>query len=188
MAVSRAAAAASALAAALLAAAPSALAQGPIPEAVRTMEPHRLRIGDVVRVWTTAEGPAIEGPVVAVSTTTLTVTGRDEAVLVDLPTTTRLQVRHVHQHVRRGAAIGAALGLIAGSFLITREVVGHDIGAWERVAWMSGLTVAGAGAGAGIARLARKETWQPVDLVTLKPQPRTTDVGPAFRLSWTFRF
>jgi len=27
-----------------------------------------------------------------------------------------------------------------------------------------------------------------VDLVTLKPQPRTTDVGPAFRLSWTFRF
>jgi len=109
-------------------------------------------------------------------------------VLVDLPTTARLQVRHVHQHVRRGAAIGAALGLIAGSFLITREVVGHEIDTWERVAWMSGLTVAGAGAGAGIARLARKETWQPVDIVTLKPQPRTTDAGPGLRLSWTFRF
>jgi len=187
MAVSR-AVAASALAAALLAAAPSAWAQKPIPESVRMMEPHRLRIGDVVRVWTTADGPAIEGPVVAVSTTTLTITGRDDAVLVDLPTTTRLQVRRVHQHVRRGAAIGAALGLIAGSFLITREVAGHDIDAWERVAWISGLTVAGAGAGAGIARLARKETWQPVDLVTLKPQPRVTDAGPGFRFSWTFRF
>jgi hypothetical protein len=154
------------------------------------MEPHRLRIGDVVRVWTTtAQGdPSVEGSVVAVSSTTLTVAGREEAILVDLPTSSRLQVRRVHQHVRRGAVIGATLGLIAGSFLITREVVGHEIGAWERVAWMSGLTVAGAGAGAGIARLARKETWQPVDLVTLKPQPRTTDAGPGFRLSWTVRF
>jgi hypothetical protein len=187
MAVSR-AAAASALAAALFAAAPSAWAQKPIPEAVRMMEPHRLRIGDVVRVWTTADGPALEGPVVAVSSTTLTITGRDEAVLVDLPTTTRLQVRHVHQHVRRGAVIGAALGLIAGSFLITREVVGHDIDAWERVAWISGLTVGGAGLGAAVARLARSETWQPVDIVTLKPQPRTSDAGPGFRLSWTVRF
>ena len=188
MAVSR-AAGASALAAALLAAAPSAWAQKPIPEAVRMMERHRLRIGDVVRVWTTtAPDPSVEGSVVAVSGTTLTIAGREEAVLVDLPTTSRLQVRHVHQHVRRGALIGAALGLVAGSFLITREVVGHEVGAWERVAWMSGLTVGGAGLGAGIARLARSETWQPVDLVTLKPQPRTTDTGPGFRLSWTVRF
>jgi len=176
------------LAAALLYTAAPAWAQKPIPETVRMMEPHRLRIGDVVRVWTTTEGLPVEGPVVAVSSTTLTITGRDEAVLVDLPTTTRLQVRRVHQHVRRGAAIGAALGLIAGSFLITREVTGHEIDAWERVAWMSGLTVAGAGAGAGIARLARKETWQPVDLVTLKPQPAISDAGPGFRFSWTFRF
>ena len=187
MAVNR-TAAAGVLAAAVLAAAPSAWAQKPIPEAVRMMEPHRLRIGDVVRVWATAQGPAVEGSVLAVSTSTLTIAGREEAVLVDLPTTSRMQVRHVHQHVRRGAVIGAALGLIAGSFLITREVVGHEIGAWERVAWMSGLTLAGAGAGAGIARLARSETWQPVDLVTLKPQPRITDAGPAFRLSWTVRF
>jgi hypothetical protein len=181
-------AAAGALAAAVLAAAPSAWAQKPIPEAVRMMEPHRLRIGDVVRVWATAQGPAVEGPVVAVSTSTLTITGREEAVLVDLPTTSRLQVRRVHQHVRRGAVIGAALGLVAGSFLITRELLGHDIGAGERIAWMTGLTAVGAAGGAGIARLARSETWQPVDLVTLKPQPRTTDVGPAFRLSWTVRF
>jgi hypothetical protein len=187
MAVNR-TAAAGVLAAAVLAAAPSAWAQKPIPEAVRMMEPHRLRIGDVVRVWATAEGPAVEGSVLAVSTSTLTIAGREEAVLVDLPTTSRLQVRHVHQHVRRGAVIGAALGLIAGSFLITREVVGHDVDAWERAAWMTGLTVAGAGAGAGIARLARSETWQPVDLVTLKPQPRTTDMGPGFRVSWTVRF
>ena len=187
MAVTRAAVAA-ALAATALAAAPSDWAQKPIPETVRMMEPHRLRIGDVVRVWATPEGPSIEGSVVAVSSTTLTLAGREEAVLVDLPTTSRLQIRRVHQHVRRGAIIGAALGLVAGSFLITREVAGHDIGAWERVAWMSGLTVVGAGAGAGIARLARSETWQPVDLVTLKPQPRTTDAGPGFRLSWTVRF
>ena len=187
MAVTRAAVAA-ALAATALAAAPSAWAQKPIPEAVRMMEPHRLRIGDVVRVWPTAESPMLEGPVVAVSSTTLTVAGREEAVLVDLPTTSRMQVRRVHQHVRRGALIGAGLGLVAGSFLITRELLGHEVGAGERIGWMAGLTVAGAGGGAGIARLARSETWQPVDLVTLKPQPRATDAGPGFRLSWTVRF
>lgn len=181
-------AAASALAAALLAAAPSAWAQKPIPETVRMMEPHRLRIGDVVRVWATPAGPAIEGPVVAVSSTTLTVAGREEAVLVDLPTTSRMQVRRVHQHVRRGAAIGAALGIVAGAFVATRELLGHEVEAGERIAWIGGLGVAGAGAGAGIARLARKETWQPVDLVTLKPQPAATDAGPGLRLSWTVRF
>jgi hypothetical protein len=180
------AAAAGALAAAVLAAAPPAWAQKPIPETVRMMEPHRLRIGDVVRVWATAQGPMVQGPVVAVSSTTLTVAGREEAVLVELPTTSRMQVRRVHQHVRRGAVIGAALGLVAGSFLITRELLGHEVGAGERIAWMAGLTAAGAGAGAGIARLARSETWQPVDLVTLKPQ--TTDASPGFRLSWTVRF
>jgi hypothetical protein len=182
MAVRR-AAGASVLAAALVAAAPSAWAQKPIPESVRMMEPHRLRIGDVVRVWATAKGPSVEGSVVAVSSSTLTIAGREEAVLVDLPTTSRLQVRRVHQHVRRGALIGAGLGLVAGAL-----VGGDNVGAWERAAWMTGLTAAGAGAGAGIARLARSETWQPVDLVTLKPQPRTTDAGPGFRLSWTVRF
>jgi hypothetical protein len=125
----------------------------------------------------------VEGPLVAVSASTLTIAGREDAVLVDLPTTSSLQVRRVHQHIRRGAVIGAALGLVAGIF-----VGGEDVGAWERAAWMTGLTAAGAGAGAGIARLARSETWQPVNLVTLKPQPRITDVGPGFRLSWTVRF
>jgi hypothetical protein len=187
MAVNR-TAAAGVLAAAVFATAPSAWAQKPIPETVRMMEPHRLRIGDVVRVWATAHGPSVEGPVLAVSSSTLTIAGREEAVLVDLPVTARMEVRRVHQHVRRGAAIGAALGLVAGSFLITRELLGHDVGAGERIGWMSGLTVAGAGAGAGVARLARRETWLPVDLITLKPQPATTDAGPALRLSWTIRF
>ena len=45
-----------------------------------------------------------------------------------------------------------------------------------------------AGAGAGVGRLLRSETWQPVDLVTLKPQPRVTEAGPGFRVSWTVRF
>jgi hypothetical protein len=172
---------------ALLSTAAPAWAQKPIPETVRMMEPHRLRIGDVVRVWT-AESPMVQGPVVAVSSTTLTVAGREEAVLVDLPTTSRMEVRRVHQHVRRGALIGAGLGLVAGSFLITRELLGHEVGAGERIGWMAGLTAAGAGGGAGVARLARSVTWQPVDLVTLKPQPRATLLRPGFRLSWTVRF
>jgi len=176
------------LAAALLSTAAPAWAQKPIPETVRMMEPHRLRIGDVVRVWPTAQSPMIQGPVVAVSSTTLTLAGREEAVLVDLPTTSRVEVRRVHQHVRRGALIGAGLGLVAGSFLITRELLGHEVGAGERIGWMAGLTAAGAGGGAAIARLARSTTWQPVDLVTLKPQPRATDAGPGFRVSWTVRF
>ncbi|PYQ39129.1 MAG: hypothetical protein DMF77_22340, partial [Acidobacteria bacterium] len=52
--------------AALFAAAP-AWAQKPIPETVRMMEPHRLRIGDYVRAWPTLPGPVVQGPVVAVS-------------------------------------------------------------------------------------------------------------------------
>jgi hypothetical protein len=172
-----------ALAAALLSTAAPAWAQKPIPETVRMMEPHRLRIGDYVRVWTTADGPYLQGPVVAVSSTTLTITGAEEAVLVDLPAASRLQVRRVHSHVRAGAIIGAGLGLVAGAL-----VGGDDLEAWERVAWMAGLTAAGAGAGAGVAHLARTETWQPVDIVTLKPQPRATDAGPGLRLSWTVRF
>jgi hypothetical protein len=175
------------LAAALLSATP-AWAQKPIPETVRMMEPHRLRIGDYVRAWPTVPGPIVQGPVVAVSSTTLTIAGREEAVLVDLQAMSRMEVRRVHQHVRRGALIGAGLGLVAGSFLITRELLGHEVGAGERIGWMAGLTAAGAGAGAGIARLARSTTWQPVDLVTLKPQPRATDAEPGFRVSWTVRF
>jgi hypothetical protein len=180
-------AAAGALAAAVLAAAPSAAwAQKPIPETVRMMEPHRLRIGDYVRVWATAHGPVVQGPVVAVSSTTLTLAGREEAVLVDLPSSARMEVRRIRSHARRGALIGAGLGLVAGSFLITRELLGHEVGAGERVGWMAGLTAGAAGAGAGIARLTQSVKWQPVDLVTLKPQ--TTDAGPALRLSWTIRF
>ncbi|HYU42672.1 MAG TPA: hypothetical protein VEQ84_11025 [Vicinamibacteria bacterium] len=175
------------LAAALFSAAP-AWAQKPIPETVRMMEPHRLRIGDYVRAWPTVPGPIVQGPVVAVSSTTLTIAGREEAVLVDLQAMSRMEVRRVHQHVRRGALIGAGLGLVAGSFLITRELLGHEVGAGERIGWMAGLTAAGAGAGAGIARLARSTTWPPVDLVTLKPQPRATDAGPGLRFSWTVRF
>jgi hypothetical protein len=175
------------LAAALFSAAP-AWAQKPIPETVRMMEPHHLRIGDYVRAWPTVPGPIVQGPVVAVSSTTLTIAGREEAVLVDLQAMSRMEVRRVHQHVRRGALIGAGLGLVAGSFLITRELLGHEVGAGERIGWMAGLTAAGAGAGAGIGRLARSTTWQPVDLVTLKPQPRATDAGPGFRVSWTVRF
>jgi hypothetical protein len=175
------------LAAALFSAAP-AWAQKPIPETVRMMEPHRLRIGDYVRAWPTVPGPVVQGPVVAVSSTTLTIAGREEAVLVDLQAMSRMEVRRVHQHVRRGTLIGAGLGLVAGSFLITRELLGHEVGAGERIGWTAGLTAAGAGAGAGIGRLARSTAWQPVDLVTLKPQPRATDAGPGFRVSWTVRF
>jgi hypothetical protein len=174
------------LAAALFSAAP-AWAQKPIPETVRMMEPHHLRIGDYVRAWPTVPGAVVQGPVVAVSSTTLTIAGREEAVLVDLLAMSRMEVRRAHQHVRRGALIGAGLGLVAGSFLITRELLGHEVDAGERIGWMAGLTAAGAGAGAGIARLARSTTWQPVDLVTLKPQ-RATDAGPGFRVSWTVRF
>jgi len=97
-------------------------------------------------------------------------------------------VRRVHQHVRRGAAIGAGVGLVAGAFVATRELLGHEVGGWERAAWMGGLAAGGALAGTGVARLARSTTWQPVDLVTLKPQPRTARARPTVRLAWTFRF
>jgi len=177
-----------ALAAALLAPGAPAWAQKPIPETVRMMEPHRLRIGDVVRAWSSADAPFVQGPVVGVSSTTLTVTGREEAVLLDLPSLTKLEVRQRHTHLRRGALIGAGVGLVASAFIATRELLGHEVGGWERAAWMGGLAAGGALAGTGVARLARSTTWQPVDLVTLKPLPRAARARPTVRLAWTFRF
>lgn len=172
--------------AACAALAPPAWAQKPIPETVRMMEPHRLRIGDVVRAWRTAQGPPLQGTVVGVSTTTLTVTGRQEAELLEFPALARLEVRHTNSHVRRGALIGAGVGLLAGAFVVTRELLGHEVGGGERAAWTAGLGVAGAGAGAVVGRVARSVTWQPVDLVTLKPV--AADARPALRLAWTVRF
>src|SRR5258706_8313808 len=148
------------LAAALFSAAP-AWAQKPIPETVRTMEPHRLRIGDYVRAWPTVPGSIVQGPVVAVSSTTLTIAGHEEAVLVDLQAMSRMEVRRVHQHVRRGAAIGAGVGLVAGAFVATRELLGHEGGGWGPAGWMGGLGPGGGPARTRLPPLPPPPTWAP---------------------------
>jgi hypothetical protein len=169
-----------------MAAAPPAWAQKPIPESIRMMEPHRLRIGDYVRAWPAPPGPVVQGPVVAVSSTTLTLAGREEAALVDLTQMDHMQVRRIHGHYRRGALIGAGLGLVASALLVTRELFGREVGGWERAGWTAAATAAGAGIGVGVARLTRDVVWEPVDLVTLKPHH--ADAGAAMRLSYTLRF
>jgi hypothetical protein len=141
----------------------------PIPESILMMEPHRLRIGDYVRAWPTEQGPPVQGPVLAFSSSTLTLAGREEAALVDLPLMARLEVRRIHSHYRRAALIGAGVGLIASALLVTRELFGRKVGAWERTGWTVGLAAGGAGAGVLVARLSRQVRWDPVDLVTLKP-------------------
>lgn len=164
----------------------AAWAQKPIPESIMMMEPHRLRIGDYVRAWPTEQGPPVEGPILAVSTSTLTLAGREEAALVDLPLMSRLEVRRIHNHYRRGALIGAGVGLIASAFLVTREIFGREVGGWERTGWTVGLAAGGAGAGALVARLTRPVRWEPVDLVTLKPHK--ADAGPPLQFAYTVRF
>jgi hypothetical protein len=173
-------------AAALVASPPAAWAQKPIPESVRMMEPHRLRIGDVVRAWPTAAGPPIQGTVVGVSASTLTVATRQEAELVTLPALHHMEVKRTRSHIRLATAIGAGLGVLAGVFLATEDVVGRELDAGERVAWTAGLAAGGAATGAAVGLLTRSVTWQPVDLVTLKPQ--AADMRPALRVSWTVRF
>ncbi|HUG54076.1 MAG TPA: hypothetical protein VMR21_10755 [Vicinamibacteria bacterium] len=165
---------------------PPALAQKPIPETVRMMEPHLLRIGDKVRAWPTPASRAVEGTIVGVGSDSVTVATREEAVLLTLPSLDRMQVRRTRSHVRRAAAIGAGVGLIASFLLVTEELLGRDLDAGERIAWTAGLVGAGAAAGAGAGYLTRSVTWHPVDLVTLRPHP--TPVRPALRLSWTVRF
>ena len=186
-------------------------AENLVPQSTLMMGHHRLRIGDYIRAWPATEGPApgttaegtaapganaaatppagpapVEGPIVGFSATTFTVARSEDAALVDLTTARRLEVRQRHAHYRRGAIIGGALGLLAGAFLITDELVGHKIDAWERAAWMTGLTAGGSMLGLGVARLTRKDTWEPLDLVTLRPH--AADAGPALRLSLTLRF
>lgn len=175
---------------------PSAWAQKPIPETLRMMEPHRLRIGDYVRAWPNEGGPPIEGTIVALASSTLNIATKEEAALVSLPSIHHMNVRRTRSHVRAATAIGAGIGLLVGAFLITDEVAGRHVDAGERVAWTAGLAAGGAGLGAAVGRLTRSVTWQPVDLVTLKPHPiaargaaaQAADVRPALRWSWTVRF
>jgi hypothetical protein len=168
---------------ALLAAAisPPVFAQKPIPETVGMMEAHRLRIGDYVRAWPNEGGPPIAGTIVAVGDTTITVTTKQDATLLDLSGIHHMLVRHTKSHVRRAALIGASVGLVAGLLLVTEEITGHPIDTSDRILGYAAYTAGGAVLGASVGLGLRKVTWQPVDLVTLKPQP-------AARLSWTIRF
>jgi hypothetical protein len=164
----------------------AAWAQKPIPETVRMMEPHRLRIGDSVRAWATAAGTPLEGTIVGVGADTITLATREDAVLLTLPGLDRMQVKRTRSHVRRAAAIGAGVGLVASFLLVTDELFGRELDAGERIGWTAASVAGGAALGAGAGYLTRSITWHPVDLVTLKPQP--APVRPALRLSWTIRF
>ena len=163
-----------------------AWAQKVIPESVQMMEPHRLHIGDRVRAWTSAEGTPIEGMIVAVGDTSVTVAAGEEAALLSLPTLDHMQVRQTRSHIRRAAAVGAAIGVVASLFIVTREILGHEVDAGERVGLTAACVAGGAVLGTGVGLAARSVRWQPVDLVTLKPH--AADAGPALRVSWTFRF
>jgi hypothetical protein len=178
--------AATAMALSAWAATPSpAWAQKPIPESIQMMEPHRLRIGDYIRAWPTEKGPAIQGPVIAFSTSTLTLAGREEAELVDLPLMARLEVRRIHGHYLRDTLIGAGLGAVASALLVTREIFGRPVKGWERTGWTAGAIAGGAGLGLGVARITRSVVWEPVDLVTLKPHAAD---ARGLRLSYTIQF
>jgi hypothetical protein len=88
--------------------------------------------------------------------------------------------------VRRSALIGAGVGLIAGLLLVTEEIEGGDIDTSERI-WKTALyTAGGAVLGTGVGLALRSTTWQPVDLVTLKPQAARPI--PGLRVAWTVRF
>jgi len=189
MAMMRASVACAVAAAILIQAVPVRAEKVVIPETVRMMEPHLLNIGDYVRAWPPTQGaPPQQGEIVAVSANTVTITGHDHAELLTLGSLGRLEVRRRRDHIWRGTLIGAGLGVLASLFLVSREMFGHEIGAWERVGWTAGLTAGGAGLGALGGRLTRTTRWQPVDLVTLKPQPRA-DLSPArVGFAWTVRF
>jgi hypothetical protein len=163
-----------------------AWAQKPIPGTVRMMEPHHLRIGDYVRAWPSEGGPPVSGTVVGVGQTTLTVATRSEGVLLDLAQIDHMHLRHKHSHVRRGALIGAGVGLIAGLLLVTEEIEGGPIDTSERIWKTAAYTAGGAVLGTAVGVAVRSTTWQPVDLVTLKPQAARPT--PALRLAWTVRF
>ena len=166
--------------------APPAFAQKPIPETVRMMEPHRLRIGDYVRAWPNEGGPPVSGTVVGVGQSTLTVATKQEGVLLDLAQIHHMHLRHKSSHVRRAALIGAGVGLVAGLFLVTEEIEGEKIDTSERIWKTAAYTAGGAVLGTGVGIALRSTTWQPVDLVTLKPQAARPT--PGLRVSWSVRF
>lgn len=174
------------LALAASAAAPPAWAQKPIPGTVRMMEPHLLRIGDYVRAWPNEGGPPVSGTIVAVGSTTITVATKDDVALLELPQIHHMHLRHTRSHVRRAALIGAAVGLVAGLLLVTDEIAGEPIDTSERIWKTAAFTAGGAALGTGVGAILRSVTWQPVDLVTLKPQ--AAEARPALRVSWTLRF
>ena len=112
MAMKRAVVAGVAAAALLAQAVPARAEKAVIPETVRMMEPHLLRIGDYVRAWPSSPGGTpLQGEIVGESPTTLTITGRERAELLNLSSLGRLEIRRRYGHARRGALIGAGVGL-----------------------------------------------------------------------------
>lgn len=174
------------LALALSVAAAPAWAQKPIPGTVRMMPPHLLRIGDYVSAWPNEGGPPVAGTIVAVGTSTLTVATKEEGVLLDLAEIHHMNVRRTHSHIRRAALIGTAVGLIAGLLLVTEEITGESMDTSEKIWKTAAATAGGAALGTGVGIATRSVKWQPVDLVTLKPQ--AAQPRPAVRVSWTIRF
>ena len=77
------------------------------------------------------------------------------------------------------------MGLV-GLLLVSEEVRGHPIDTSDRLWGYAAYTAGGAVLGAGVGLAFRSTTWQPVDLVTLKPQAARP--MPAVRVSWTVRF
>ena len=185
MAVTRSVAAGALILAACAPPAP-AWAQKPIPESVRMMDPHLLRIGDKVRAWSTPEGPPVQGTIVALGSSTVTVATRQDAALINIPSLHRMEVKRTRSHFRRAAAIGAGVGLLASFLIVTEELFGHDLDAGDRIGWTGVCVASGALLGTGVGLAARSVKWEPIDLVTLKPL--AAESRPALRVSWTIRF
>lgn len=137
--------------------------------AIPGIDPHLLRIGDRVRAWRTDDAPPVRGLVVAATAAALTVTTRDHAQLVPFEDVVRLEVLRTRKRTRRGALIGAAVGLLAGALVMT-DVGGGDLNRLERAGGTLAFGAAGAGAGAYIGARIRTGDWRTVDLPP--PPPR----------------
>jgi hypothetical protein len=134
------------------------------------VEPHLLRIGDDVRAWRSDGTPPVRGLVVAATAAALTVTARERAELLPFEEVVRLEVLRTQKRTRRGALIGAVVGLVAGGLALTEEAWGHNLNTLEWAAGTAAVGAAGAGAGAVVGARIRTGGWRSVDLPP--PVPR----------------
>ena len=172
------------LIAVVLAASAPGSAEAQEPGAART----GLILGSRLRITTTGDQTPLIGLVVAVDPQTVTLATDAGAVKTPVSSISVVEISlGKRRYTRRGMAIGAALGLVAGLLGdVDEKGVSPALGDESRGALVGYSIFSGTAFGAIVGALIKTDRWSPVD-VSIAPTPGPAG-RPGIRLVGTIRF